>query len=118
MQTETLDQETVDRATERVAAMNLGNGAEANSSSTRVEAQAVLQSLPSRKTRSDAGKPRAPKEAPEPELRLSEFQWRVEELMQAERELTRAQIRKERAWAEYCAFVDKALSQKHGAEKA
>jgi len=58
-----------------------------------------------RAVRSDAGKPRA-KGTP---TRTADFQWRVEDLMQAERDLILAQQRKDRAWAEYCLFVHECL---------
>jgi hypothetical protein len=65
-------------------------------------AQAITRT---RAKRSDAGKPR------EPVVRNTEFQWRVEELMQAEAALTLAKITRDRKWAEYCDFVDKALAK-------
>ena len=64
---------------------------------------------PARKPRSDKGVPKGPKVKPEPEIRATEFQWRVQELMQAETNLYLAQAARDRKWAEYCEFVDKAI---------
>jgi len=67
--------------------------------------------LPPRKRarRSDAGKAR---DKAQPGVNSTDFQWRVEELMQAEAALRLATMDRDRKWADYCAFVDEALRQK------